>query len=182
MKRLVIVAIGLMLAMPALSAGGQKQWSQFRGPSAGDIPDDPSLPDHWSETENIAWKVDVPGLSWSSPVVWNDHIFITTAVSAGDEPAPVKGLYDPGDDNGSRTSTNEHRWMLYDINFKTGQIQWQSELHTLAPPIARHLKNTFASETPVTDGRRVYVYLGSLGLVTALNMSGETCATRDRSI
>ncbi len=174
-----IVVMGLMLAAPALSAGGQEQWAQFRGPSAGDIPDDPRLPERWSETENVAWSVDVPGLSWSSPVVWNDHIFVTTAISAGDEPAPVKGLYDPGDDYGSRSSTNEHRWMLYDINFETGQIRWQSELHTLAPPIARHLKNTFASETPVTDGRRVYVYLGSIGLVTALNMSGETVWRHD---
>ena len=179
MKRVVIVVIGLMLTMPPLVAAGQEQWTQFRGHSAGDIPDDPQLPEHWSETENVAWSVHVPGLSWSSPVVWNDHIFITTAISAGEEPAPVKGLYDPGDDNGSRSSTNEHRWMLYNIDFETGQIQWQSELHTLAPPIARHLKNTFASETPVTDGRRVYVYLGSIGLVTALNMSGETVWRHD---
>ena len=65
MKGVVIFALGLVLAMPSISAGGQEQWVQFRGPSAGDIPDDPSLPDRWSETENIAWKIDVPGLSWS---------------------------------------------------------------------------------------------------------------------
>ena len=174
MKGVVIFALGLVLAMPSISAGGQEQWVQFRGPSAGDIPDDPSLPDRWSETENIAWKIDVPGLSWSSPVVWNDHVFLTPAISAGDEPAPVKGLYDPGDENGGLASANEHRWMLYDISFETGQIVWQSELHTMTPSIERHLKNTFASETPVTDGRRVYVYLGTIGLVTALNLSGET--------
>ena len=126
MKGVVIFALGLVLAMPSISAGGQEQWVQFRGPSAGDIPDDPSLPDRWSETENIAWKIDVPGLSWSSPVVWNDHVFLTTAISAGDEPAPVKGLYDPGDENGGLASANEHRWMLYDISFETGQIVWQS--------------------------------------------------------
>ena len=176
MPGIVIVAmvIGLFLATPPPASGGQEQWAQFRGSTAGDVPDDPSLPERWSETENIAWRADIPGLSWSSPVAWDDHIFITSAISAGDEPAPVKGLYDPGDDNGSRSSTNEHRWMLYDISFETGQVQWQRELHTMSPPIARHLKNTFASETPVTDGRRVYVYLGSTGLVTALNMSGET--------
>ena len=171
--RLLIVGMVLIFVAPAPSASAQKHWAQFRGSNAGDIPDDPSLPERWSETENIAWRVAVPGLSWSSPVVWHDHIFVTTAISAGEEPTPIKGLYDPGD-NGSRASTNEHRWMLYDIDFETGHIQWQRELHTMVPTIARHLKNSFASETPVTYGRRVYVYLGSIGLVTALNMSGET--------
>ena len=171
--RLLIVGMVLIFVAPAPSASAQKHWAQFRGSNAGDIPDDPSLPERWSETENIAWRVAVPGLSWSSPVVWHDHIFVTTAISAGEEPTPIKGLYDPGD-NGSRASTNEHHWMLYDIDFETGHIQWQRELHTMVPTIARHLKNSFASETPVTYGRRVYVYLGSIGLVTALNMSGET--------
>ena len=169
----LLLSVGVGGGLPILLAA-QEQWPQFRGSRAGDVPDDPALPDTWSETENVAWSVEIPGLSWSSPVVWNDHIFITTAVSGGDEPAPVKGLYDPGDDNGSRASVNEHRWVLYDIDFESGDILWQSELHSMAPPIARHLKNSFASETPVTDGRRIYVYLGTIGLVTAVNLSGET--------
>ena len=49
----------------------------------------------WSETANVVWKVDVPGLGWSSPVIWGDHVFVTSAISAGEEPAPIKGLYDP---------------------------------------------------------------------------------------
>ena len=171
MNRFVIIGVGTLLIFT--SAAASAQWAQFRGPRAGDIADDPALPDTWSETENVVWKIDIPGLSWSSPVVEGDHIFVTTAISAGDEPEPVKGLYDPGDDNGSRVSSNEHRWVVYDIDFETGQVRWQRELHSGVPGIARHLKNTFASETPVTDGRRVYVYFGSIGLVAAYNMSGE---------
>ena len=64
--------------------------------------------------------------------------------------------------------------MVYDIDFHTGGIRWERELHSAAPAIARHIKNSFASETPVTDGRRVYVYFGTAGVVGALNMSGET--------
>ena len=177
-------ATGLVIGMTLLCTGSaaaqdHHQWPAFRGLAAGVIPDDPRLPDTWSETENVAWTVDLPGLSWSSPIVWDDHVFVVTAVSTGDEPPPVKGLYDPGDDNGSTASANEHRWLLYDIDFRTGVVRWQRELHTMAPPISRHLKNTFASETPVTDGRRVYVYLGTIGLVTAVNMSGETVWRHD---
>jgi len=174
MRQLGVVIAGTLLLGASVSAGGQEGWMQFRGHSAGVVADDPSLPDTWSETENVAWVIDIPGLSWSSPVVAGDHIFVTSAVSVGDEPEPIKGLYDPGMENGSEASNNEHRWMLYDIDFESGNIRWQRELHSAPPPMKRHLKNSFASETPVTDGRRVYVYFGSIGMVAAFNMSGET--------
>ena len=174
-----LIATVLLLALAQTPAGAQDQWPQFRGLSAGAVADDPALPETWSETENVVWKADVPGLAWSSPVIWGDHVFVITAISAGDEVEPIKGLYDPGDDNGSRPAQNEHRFVLYDFHFDTGDIRWQLELASRTPPIARHLKNSFASETPVTDGRRVYVYLGSLGLVTAVSMGGETVWRRE---
>jgi len=169
-----IITVTWVMGLGGGSAAGQDEWSQFRGAHAGVVADDPRLPETWSETENVVWKIDVPGFSWSSPVVTGDHIFITSAISAGVEPEPIKGLYDPGEENGSKASTNEHRWMLYSIDFNTGLIRWQRELHSAPPPMKRHLKNSFASETPVTDGRRVYVYFGNIGFVGAFNMSGET--------
>lgn len=178
MDRIVSVAGGLALLALAVPSSAQEQWPQFRGPGAGEVADDPALPDTWSETENVAWKVDIPGQSWSSPVVWGDHIFVTSAISAGEEPPPIPGLYDPGDDNGATRSSQVHRWVMYDIDFKTGRLRWQQELHSEAPTIAKHIKNSYASETPVTDGRHVYVYFGSVGLVAALNMSGETVWTQ----
>ena len=176
MKQVALTTLGLGLVVTVLGAvvSGQEEWPQFRGLHAGVVADDPALPDSWSETDNVVWKIDLPGFSWSSPVVWGDHIFITSAISAGEEPPPIKGLYDPGMENGSEGSSNEHRWMLYDIDFNTGRVRWQRELHSAPPPMKRHLKNSFASETPVTDGRRVYVYFGSIGLLGAFNMSGET--------
>ncbi len=173
MIRLSLIAGGLVLALSAPS-NALAQWAQFRGANAGDVADDPSLPDSWSETENVVWDIDIPGLSWSSPVVWEDTIFITSAISDGDEPDPIPGLYDPGDDNGATRSSQVHRWVVYNIDFDTGAIRWERELHSAAPEIARHIKNSFASETPVTDGRRVYAYFGTAGVVGALNMSGET--------
>ena len=138
----------------------------------------PALPDTWSETQNVAWRTDLPGLGWSSPVIWDNHIFITSAISAGEERAPIPGLYDPGSESGAQASAAEHRWMVYDIDFETGAIRWARELHRSAPPMMRHLKNSYASETAVTDGQRVYVFFGSIGLVAALTMEGDIAWTR----
>ena len=150
------------------------QWPQFRGTQAGVVDDDPILPETWSETDNVAWKTDIPGLGWSSPVVWNDHIFVTSAVSTGQEVAPIKGLYDPNAEYGKTKSTAVQRWVVHDVDWATGKIRWTRELRTTVPLILRHLKNSFSSETPVTDGERVYVYFGSAGLVAALDFTGKT--------
>ncbi len=172
--------IGLILTLIAGSlAAPSAQWTGFRGPRAGVVADDVTLPETWSETENVAWKTTIPGFSWSSPVVSGDHVFLTSAVSTGKEATPIKGLYDPGDDQGSVKSTSVHRWMVYDIDAATGAIRWERELHRGVPPIARHLKNSYASETPVTDGERVYVYFGTIGLVAALDMRGTLVWKRE---
>lgn len=94
MRRAVIVTVGMVLAVASTSA--TDQWPSFRGPNAGVVADDAVLPDTWSPTENIVWKADIPGLSWSSPVVWDDHIIVTSAISAGQEATPEKGLYAKG--------------------------------------------------------------------------------------
>jgi outer membrane protein assembly factor BamB len=178
MFRAAIVALGFaLLAGAGLSAADQ--WPKFRGPQAGLVPDDPALPETWSETENIAWKTEIPGLGWSSPVVWDDHVFLTSAVSSGQEAAPVKGLYDPNEQYGKTRSTSVQKWMVYDVDFKTGKIRWSRELRSGVPPITRHLKNSFASETPVTDGERLYVYIGSVGLIAALDFSGKPVWTKE---
>ena len=174
--RLMAASLALLaLTGTTLSA----QWPQFRGPRAGDVPDDPALPDTWSETTNVVWKTEIPGTGWSSPVIWDDHVFVTSTVSPVAEPRAIKGLYDPGDENGKTRSTAEHRWMVYDIDFKTGKIRWQQELLRAVPKVQRHIKNSFASETPVTDGERVYVSFGSVGLLAALDMNGKRIWTNE---
>lgn len=172
--RLGLVLLGAMVLSVAVLA--TDQWPQFRGPHAGAIPDDPRLPDTWSETENIAWKTRIPGLGWSSPVVWDDHVFITSAISEGREKDPVPGLYDEHDH--IKAEANQ-KWMLYDVDFQTGTIRWSRELSTGYPPLLRHIKNSYASETVVTDGQRVYVYFGAIGLVTALDMKGTVVWTKN---
>jgi outer membrane protein assembly factor BamB len=177
-RRVVLLTLATcILLLGTISANDR--WPQFRGANAGVAADDPALPDTWSETENVLWKTAIPGMGWSSPVVWGDHVFVTSAVSAGQEAAPVKGLYDPGDEHGKTKAAANHRWVVHDIDFTTGKIRWTRELREGSPPILRHLKNSFASETPATDGERVYVYFGSIGLLAALDMNGRPVWTKE---
>ena len=178
MNRAAIVTAGLtLLALTGVSA--TDQWPKFRGPQAGVVADDPTLPDTWSETDNIVWKANIPGLGWSSPVVWDDHIFLTSAISSGQEKAPVRGLYDPGEEYGKTKSSAVQRWIVHDVDFKSGKTRWARELRSALPRITRHIKNSYASETPVTDGERVYVYFGTIGLVAALDLNGKPVWTKD---
>jgi outer membrane protein assembly factor BamB len=170
-----MIAAGLVfMTLTGLSAADQ--WPRFRGLEAGAIPDDPALPESWSETENVVWKTTIPGLGWSSPIIWDDHIFLTSAISAGKEKPPVPGLYDEHD---HEPAAAEQRWVVYDVDFKTGKIRWERELHRALPPLLRHVKNSYASETPVTDGNRLYVYFGSIGMLYALDMNGKTIWTKE---
>jgi outer membrane protein assembly factor BamB len=157
-------------------ASSGDQWPQFRGPEAGVVADDPALPETWSETDNILWKTSVPGLGWSSPVVWDDHVFLTSAISTGKQLTPVPGLYDEHD---HIKGESIQRWAVIDVSFKTGRIRWTRELRSMRPPLLTHIKNSYASESAVTDGARVYVYFGSIGLVAALDMNGKTLWTKD---
>ena len=177
MRETALIVVWLMLISSGVSANDE--WPMFRGIDAGVATDHPDLPEHWSETENVVWKVDIPGLGWSSPIIWGDHVFVTTAISDGEEPQPVKGLYDPGNAHGKTDAVAGHRWMVYDLDLQTGEIRWERELRAASPTIKRHLKASFASETPVTDGERLYVYFGSIGLVAALDMTGTVLWAHD---
>lgn len=152
----------MVLAALLLSAFAADHWPQFRGPHSLGVTEDAKLPDQWSQTENVAWKTDIPGVGWSSPIVWGDKIFVTSVVSAGATETPKKGLYFGGERYD--LSKDEHRWMVYAVDFKTGKILWEQEAHKGSVKASRHLKNSYASETPVTDGERVYAYFGNLGL------------------
>jgi outer membrane protein assembly factor BamB len=173
------VAIAIIALASIASVSASDRWPQFRGASGGVADDDPALPERWSETENVAWKIVIPGLGWSSPIVWDDHVFITTAISDGAEPPPEKGLFDPVGDHSRNKSTNVHRWVLMDIDVASGRVRWQRELHRGQPPTAKQMKNSYASETPVTDGARVYVYCGSIGLVAAVDFNGQVVWTKN---
>lgn len=79
MIRRACVGLGFIIIAVAAVTAADTNWPQFRGLQAGVVSDDPALPDTWSTTENVAWKTDIPGTGWSSPIVWGDHVFVTSA-------------------------------------------------------------------------------------------------------
>ena len=175
-----LIASGLIVRaqQPALSEIGDGQqtsanrvegWPQFRGPGSTGVAEGSNLPDTWSTTQNVRWKTTIPGHGWSSPIAWGDRIFVTSVIPVGDTEAPKKGLYFGGERPAPKV---EHRWMVYAIDWNTGKIVWEREAHRGVPATSRHLKNTYASETPVTDGQRLYVSFGNVGLF-AYDLSGR---------
>ena len=161
------------------AASADDNWPRFRGTEGGVAADQPAFPDVWGPSQNIVWKIDVPGRSWSSPVVWGDHVFVTTAINTAETETllPVSA-YVSRSNGGTMTFMDiakpsaPHRWVLYDFDFKTGRVRWERVMHTAVPAKSRHLKNSYASETPVTDGERVYAYFGDVGLF-AFDMDGK---------
>lgn len=141
----------------------QANWPRFRGSDGnGSVSDDPRLPDQWNTENNVAWKVDVPGSSCSSPIVWGDRVFVTSVVSEEKNTQPKAGLYLG---QGVRVpAKGTHHWMVHCFDLKTGKEIWKHEAHTGKPAIPRHPKSSYAAETPTTDGERVYVLFGDVGL------------------
>lgn len=167
-------AVGFGVLMAA-TISATDRWPQFRGVDAGAVADDPALPDMWSATQNVAWSLDIPGLGWSSPVVWGDHIFVTSVISSGTAAAPQRGIYPGSLPYDARV---RHRWMVHAVSLATGKMLWQREIRNIVPPASKHIKNSFASETPVTDGERVYVYFANIGLL-AFDMNGARVWSHD---
>ena len=151
-----------LIAGAALAAQPVTNWPQFRGPGALGTADNPDLPDRWSTKENVAWKIEVPGRGWSSPIVWGERVFLTTVVSDGEVEPPKKGLYFGGERREIPKAT--HRWLVLCLDLKSGRELWRREASLGTPRSPLHVKNTYASETPVTDGERVFAYFGNVGV------------------
>ena len=168
----LLPAIVLLLCTQMVLLGqAQEHWPQFRGPGARGVASGPHLPDRWSATENIAWKTDVPGRGWSSPIVWGQQVFLTTAVNSGELEQPIKGLYFGGNRLEPREVQLEYRVICLDL--ESGKTRWEQTVQQGSPNGPIHLKNSYASETPVTDGERVYAYFGNEGLY-CLDLEGRS--------
>jgi outer membrane protein assembly factor BamB len=146
-------------------------WPSFRGTQAAGVAERQNLPDRWDGKtgENILWRTPIPGLAHSSPVVWGSRIFVTSAVSSDPKAGFKPGLYGDGDASQDRST---QRWMIYALDKHTGKILWGQVAHEGAPREKRHIKSTYASSTPATDGRIVVAWFGSQG-VYAYDVNGR---------
>jgi outer membrane protein assembly factor BamB len=154
---------------PAGSADGS--WPSFRGAHASGVAEHQNLPDRWdgASGQNILWRTPIPGLAHSSPIVWGDRIFVTTAISSRPGATFRPGLYGDGDASDDRSP---HRWVLYALDKRTGKILWERVAYEGEPRNKRHIKSTYASSTPATDGRVVVAWFGSQG-VHAYDVAGN---------
>jgi outer membrane protein assembly factor BamB len=164
-------ALGLsILHLPAFARSDE--WPQFRGPDSTGVVTGLQLPAEWSALKNVRWKVAVPGYGWSSPIVWGDRVFVTTAVS--DQQKRPGG----GGGGGEPPPDVVFRWEVHCLDRDTGKTLWRQIAAERKPTVGNHPSNTYASETPVTDGERVYAYFGMVGLY-CYDLSGHLIWSRD---
>ncbi len=165
----------LLLGLAAISAFAQN-WPQFRGEGAnGTAAGSPPVEWNGESGKNILWKTAVPGLGYSSPVIWGGRIYLTSAVSAQGTSDTKLGLYGdikPVENEGSQS------FKVYCLDRKSGKILWTRTAIATNPKVKRHPKSSHANPTPATDGKHLVVFFGSEGLFT-YDMDGKLLWKKD---
>jgi outer membrane protein assembly factor BamB len=153
-----------------------ENWPQFRGPQASGVASE-AAPTTWNiaSGENIRWQTPLPGLGHASPIIWEDRIYIATAVRPGVKAELKVGLYGDGD---SYKEKEAHQWRLLCLDKKSGKILWDKLGLEAVPRVERHTKATHCNSTPVTDGRRIATLFGSEGLF-CFDMNGNKLWQKD---
>src|SRR5215813_9029184 len=184
LRRLSVFVFALLLMTLTVQAQ-DVVWPQFRGPESNPVGRHAKLADRWSKTENVEWFQEIPGRGWSSPIVTGGKVYLTTVTTEGKSKPPQIGteysneyvaeLQKQGlpikeviEKVTERDIELPHEvtlhYFLYCLNLKSGKVEWTREFNSGHPPGGRHRKNSFVSESPVTDGKAVYVYVANLGL------------------
>ena len=169
-----LTGVALIASQPD---GFEKNWHHWRGPYATGVAADANPPITWSETENVRWKIAIPGIGHATPIIWGDKIFIQTAVEgtkaeSEDDDNPFGGFF------GGRNDGPLYKFDLLAINRSDGSVLWQKTLRAVEPHEGTHRDATYASNSPVTDGEFVYAYFGSRGLY-CVDMDGNVKWEKD---
>ncbi len=176
-----MIAVCWLLAVGASRCAGgdsesQEFWPQWRGPLGTGVAPKADPPITWSETENVRWKKALPGKGHSTPVVWGNRVFVTTAVPFGEavEPKPDTA---PGAHDNSLV-TRHHRFVVLAVDRRDGTILWRRTVREELPHEGGHFTGSLASASPVTDGEHLFAYFGSRGLY-CFDMDGTRIWKRD---
>jgi outer membrane protein assembly factor BamB len=177
MKRLTFFL--LILSLGSVSVPGQN-WPQFRGPSASGVVEGQPSAIKWdvAKAVNVRWSIALPGLAHSSPVVWGNKIFVTTAVTSAAKNETRYGLFG---DVAPVKDDPKHTWKVYALDKQTGKILWERIAYEGMPKVKRHPKSTHADSTPVTDGKYLIAMFGSHGLY-AYNLNGKLLWKQDLGV
>jgi len=172
----LVVVTPCVTALPAVPRAYGGDWPQFRGPNGSATTTGKDLPVEWSADKNIAWKATLPGYGWSSPIIWGDKVFITTAVADKQKkPSGFGGGFGggrggfggggPGGGRGGQRPPDQvYQWQIYCLNAVDGKVIWKQTAAERKPALGISGFCTYATETPVTDGERIYAYFGMTGL------------------
>jgi outer membrane protein assembly factor BamB len=164
--RLILLIVCVSIFMSSSIKGQikpEQQWPGYRGYLASGVLDNANLPESFDPGKmiNIRWKIEIPGLGLSSPVIWDNKLFITTAISQSDKEGLKPGLYgsiDPVNDS------SVHEWKVFCIDKNTGKMLWEKTSYKGIPKMKRHPKSTHANTSVATDGKYVVAFFGSEGL------------------
>jgi outer membrane protein assembly factor BamB len=159
MKALLTLILTLALSSVAYS----QNWPSFRGQNGAGIGDGNTPPTSWNteKSTNILWKIPIPGLGHSSPIIWGDRIFVTTAVSSSVNSQFVHG---PTETAASAEDNSKHSFRVFCLNKNTGRVIWEKVIYEGVPKVKRHVKASHANPTPATDGTNLIISFGSEGL------------------
>ncbi|MFO0813227.1 MAG: PQQ-binding-like beta-propeller repeat protein [Gemmatales bacterium] len=206
MHRLLSYSVLSLFGAGLLSVASAEDWPGFRGPGSAGIAST-SIPLEWSKDKNVAWKVTIPGVAWSSPIVWGDKVFVTTAVTenqrkpsagGGGMGRPGGGGVPPRKEGGGggqppgkggaggygrnpQPPNQTYRWVVLCLDKNTGKELWKQTALEAKPRIPTHGSNTYASETPVCDDERIYVYFGMMG-VFCYDLAGKELWKKDLGV
>jgi outer membrane protein assembly factor BamB len=154
------------------SANNEKYWAQWRGPVANGVAPLANPPLQWSEEKNIRWKIEIPGKGSSSPIVWGDRIYLTTAIATDKAVAPAAP--EAGGDSRRRgiAPTSVQKFVLLALSRRDGKVIWQQTAIEALPHEGTHPDGTWASNSPITDGEHIFADFGSRGIY-CYDMSGK---------
>jgi outer membrane protein assembly factor BamB len=179
----VIIWLVAILLIPYTGFAANDDWPRWRGPhndgmARGDAPLE------WNDTKNVAWRVPIPGRGFSSPVIWGDKIFITTAVPTKANPVPEAPEPERGSGRGPGGGAGvgqEHKFVVLCLNRQNGKVVWEQVARVATPHEGYHRRyGSFASNSPVTDGKYLYAFFGSHGLY-CYDLSGKLAWSKDFS-
>lgn len=176
--------LGAALAIPAVEADSH-HWPTWRGPSLTGMANG-TAPTKWSDTSNIKWKAAIPGRGFSTPVIWGDTMFLTTAIPAADAAPPAQTESQSGGrrggPGGGAGAGIEHKFVVMAIDRRTGKTVWERTATTATPHEGYHQTyGSFASNSPVTDGKNLYVSFGSRGIF-CYDLSGKLIWQKDPGV